>query len=70
MKYTVEGKVFITIAVEVTADDEFSAKKAAEDILKDSYNLNTYGYQHSPDSDVEFDLDAFEEYPEDEESPE
>lgn len=61
MKYTVEGKITISVSVEVFADDEKSAELLAKNVLNDSYHLDSHGMYHNVESDVKFDLDSHED---------
>ena len=57
--YLVEGEMIIKVQVEVEANSEDTAIELAKHRLSDVYNLNVEGYNHDPESDVEFDLDAY-----------
>jgi hypothetical protein len=63
--YLVEGEFTVTVQVEVEANSEETAVELAKRRITDNYNLNIVGYDHDPQSGVEFDLDAYLESDED-----
>ncbi len=63
--YLVEGEFIVTVQVEIEANSEETAVELAKRRITDNYNLNIVGYDHDPESGVEFDLDAYLENDED-----
>ena len=57
--YIVEGEFVVTVQVEVEANSEETAVELAKRRITENYNLNIVGYDHDPQSGVEFDLDAY-----------
>lgn len=63
--YLVEGEFVVTVQVEIEANSEETAVELAKRRLTDNYSLDVYGYDHDPETGVEFDLEAYPESDED-----
>lgn len=60
MEFQVYGKITINVELDIEAATEEEAIQKATESLKNDYNLDTIGYNHNPDTDVELDLNAIE----------
>jgi hypothetical protein len=58
--FWVEGTITIKVSLEVKAKTEKEALKKAEEGLRDDYNLDVFGYNHDPRTDIKLDLEAGE----------
>jgi len=58
--FWVEGTITIKVSFEVEATSEKEALKKADEIVRSDYNLDVFGYNHDPRTDIEIKLEAGE----------